>query len=182
MTLRKIRSLTGRSAEADARSAVEDARFWEKTREDGDCLVWTGYRDRQGYGSVMRQAVSPSPIPAHRFAYYLLHGSVPPGVVIRHRCDNPPCVLPDHLLLGSQLDNIADRQARGRHRPGRLNGEAHPAHKLNAAQVMEMRRRFRSGTRLAVIARDYPVRYSTAWQIVHGELWSHLPLDGVIAA
>ena len=163
--------------EPSARSAVLDRRFWSKVKRDderGFCQVWTGYRDRQGYGLVMRQAISTSPMLAHRYAWMQLHGPIPEGAVIRHRCDNPPCVEPTHLLIGTQADNIHDRQVRGRHRPGRFPGEAHPSHRLTETDVFEMRRLHASGVTNKALAQTYGLNYDWTCRITRGVAWSHL--------
>lgn len=167
-----------RAAERCVSSAVSDAKFWAKTRPEGECIVWTGYRDRQGYGTVLRPAVSRSPMLTHRYAYLLTHGSLEAGAVIRHTCDNPPCVRPDHLLTGTQADNIADRQARGRHRPGRLLGEAHPAHKLTAATLADARADYLDGDPLDAIAARYGVSKTTIYNALRGKNWTeeHQPI------
>jgi len=152
-------------------SAVSDPRFWERTRREGECLVWTGYRDRQGYGTLIRKAIAPSPMLAHRYAFLLTHGEVPDGAVIRHSCDNPPCVEPTHLLIGTQADNIADRQARGRHRPGRLLGEAHPQHKLTATALAEIREQYLRGDSLDLIGARYGVSKTTVYNALRGKNW-----------
>jgi len=91
---------------------------------------------------------------AHRFAYGVTNGFVPPSVLIRHSCDNPPCCNPGHLLTGSPADNMRDRDERGRHvsRPGETNGSS----KLLDAQAAEIRARFLRGESAASIARDFP--------------------------
>jgi hypothetical protein len=97
------------------------ARFWAKAAPTlvvpalGECWEWQGARDRDGYGLVWyggRMART------HRVAYQLERGEIPPGKIIRHRCDFPPCFRPAHLRLGTPADNMADREARGRHGRG----------------------------------------------------------------
>lgn len=96
-------------------------RFWskvDKSNSDG-CWLWTAARDRDGYGSFWLQGEQ---VRAHRVAYALLHPGevVPEELVVRHECDNPPCVR--HLILGTRLDNDLDRVARGRSATGDRNG------------------------------------------------------------
>lgn len=86
-------------------------RFWENTQRVGACLVWTGCRTAGGYGRVR---VANRTDWAHRTAYRLAVGAIPPGMFVCHRCDNPPCVEPTHLFLGTALDNNRDRIAKGR--------------------------------------------------------------------
>jgi hypothetical protein len=80
------------------------------------CWEWSGPQraTRSGYGVI---SLHPSVL-AHRFAYELFHGPIPDGLLVRHRCDNPPCVHPDHLLVGTNADNVRDMWERGRARPG----------------------------------------------------------------
>lgn len=98
---------------------LED-RFWSKVdvRSPWECWEWTGTRNylRGGYGTFRESRKSGHRIfRAHRLAYELTFGSIPDGLVVRHVCDNPPCVNPLHLLAGTQKENIADMMARGRH-------------------------------------------------------------------
>jgi len=87
-------------------------RFWAKVDKTGDCWEWTGARFHHGYGLFYESASVRTR--AHRFAYETLAGPIPPGVLVLHRCDNPPCVRPEHLFLGTQADNVADMIAKGR--------------------------------------------------------------------
>ncbi|WP_341856406.1 HNH endonuclease signature motif containing protein [Brachybacterium sp. GPGPB12] len=79
---------------------------------DGECLVWIGSRDLSGYGRVKAEGLPPRG--AHRAAWELANGQIPDGLVVRHKCDNPPCVRLEHLELGTAQDNVNDMIARGR--------------------------------------------------------------------
>ena len=96
---------------------VED-RFWRLVDRSGDCWLWVGSVDRYGYGLFRAVNVRSQPterVRAHRFAYAMAHGvAIPDELVVRHRCDNPGCVRPEHLLLGTTADNVKDRTDRGR--------------------------------------------------------------------
>lgn len=87
-------------------------RFWPKvSRADVGCWEWTGSKDRDGYGRIR---IGDRPVMAHRVSYEMHHGEIPDGAVVMHSCDNPACVRPTHLKIGSQADNITDRHLKGR--------------------------------------------------------------------
>jgi hypothetical protein len=87
----------------------------ETTREAGECLEWSGGR-RGKYGVI---AAFGGNWGAHRLAWVLTFGPIPDGLQVLHRCDNPPCVNPYHLFLGTNGENINDRVAKGRSRQPR---------------------------------------------------------------
>jgi hypothetical protein len=87
---------------------ISAARFWPKVRKDRGCWVWTGATTTTGYGRLSGQ-------PAHRLSWEIHHGPIPAGLFVCHRCDNPGCVRPDHLFLGTHEANMADMVAKGRH-------------------------------------------------------------------
>lgn len=92
-------------------------RFWARVdRSDADgCWRWTGPRLESGYGTFGTLGWT---VLAHRASWEIANGPIPEGIVIRHTCDNPPCVRPDHLLSGTQADNIADVVERGHFQHG----------------------------------------------------------------
>jgi len=121
---------------------VRDAE-WLRSRliQSGDCLVWSGARVKGGYG-LFRMVVGGVriDIATHRFAWELAFGPIPEGMLVCHKCDNPPCCRPDHLFLGTHADNAVDRFAKGR-AEGRRNWEAAHNNKASRENLSEARRR-----------------------------------------
>lgn len=85
-----------------------EERFWAKVAVSDGCWEWCGHRDKDGYGTLR---VGGTQVRAHRFSYELHHGHT--DLLVRHTCNNPPCVNPAHLLPGTHLENMADRKAAG---------------------------------------------------------------------
>lgn len=141
-------------------------RFWAKVdkRGDDDCWEWTSYRNRKGYGGLCRKGRSN--FLAHRAAWEIAYGEIPDGLCVLHRCDNPPCVNPSHLWLGTNADNVADRESKGRNKI--MYGEAHGMAKLTIAQVETIRA---SSTSLRELAAQFGVSKSLVSQVRRGDIW-----------
>lgn len=140
-----------------------------------ECWPWTGVLNRWGYGQFWMDGKNYN---ASRAVYLLLVGSIPAGLVVCHRCDNPACCNPGHLWLGTQGDNVRDCASKGRSRgtfTGRT-GAAHPRYcaKLTEDQVQAAKARYREGVSQSQIARELRVHSSTISRAVRGEKWAHL--------
>lgn len=133
------------------------ARFWSKVDQSGDCWVWIGACWR-GYGVFAAQGHRL----AHRFSYALGNGPIPPGMLVCHHCDNPPCVRPDHLYLGDNATNTRDRTVRGRG----VKGSASPNTRLSDADVAEIRARYADGESQPKLARAFGIGQSSVNRIV----------------
>jgi hypothetical protein len=114
-------------------------RFWSKVRKGLGCWEWTGtFFKETGYGRFAvgsRTDGTRRDVKAHRFVYELVKLPIPEGKLVRHTCDNPACVRPEHLLVGTDLDNVLDRVERDRG----ATKERHPKAKLTETQVEEIR-------------------------------------------
>jgi hypothetical protein len=88
-----------------------EERFWEKVDKTGDCWVWKAHLLYNGYG---RFSINLKTEYSHRVSWFLEYGEWPKGKHVTHICDNPACVRPDHLVLGTVADNMADRNAKKR--------------------------------------------------------------------
>jgi hypothetical protein len=148
-------------------------RFWTKVDKSGDCWMWTAHRNRDGYGLVGLdfRGVDRS----HRVAWRLTYGDIPPGMQVLHRCDTPGCVRPDHLWLGTHLDNMADRQRKHRTRTPFVGpGSAAPNAKLRDEDIPVIRAYVAIGVGDTAIARMYGVSRVTINHVRTGKSWSHL--------
>lgn len=140
------------------------------------CTPWDKYIAKSGHGQRW-DPVARKVRGAHVMAWEEANGmSVPPGMLVRHRCDNPPCVEPSHLELGSHLDNRNDLVERHPERvspPPRYSGEQHPCAKLTQDQVRAMREQY-TGARgeITALARRFGVSIAQASKILGNKAWS----------
>ena len=140
------------------------------------CHIYTGRKNVHGYGSLPSIKKNGN-VMAHRFSYEIYKGPIPLGMIVCHSCDNPPCVNPDHLWLGTCKDNNEDRAIKGRSckNPKMSKGRDHYYAKLTENDVVEIRKRRMSGEDLLSIANSYGVRKQTVWGIVKRRAWKHVP-------
>ena len=140
--------------------------FWKRViRADNpnSCWGWTGPL-RGGYGLVGK-------ISAHRFSFQLHRHIIPNGMSVLHSCDNKTCANPRHLRVGTQLDNMRDRSARGRAPCGENNNMT----KLTPQQVLRIRELCKANVRHKKVAAMFNIYHSTVAKIARRETWKHLP-------
>lgn len=152
-----------KEAKTVAASTVAE-RFWKRVVKGDGCWLWIGARTPSGYGQIDKRG-------AHRVSWELHNGPIPEGLVVRHQCDVPPCVRPDHLLIGTQKDNMADKVARGRH----THGTDVVTNKLTPQQIADMRDRYSAGEKQADLAKAFGVTQPHVSRLVRGDAWRHLP-------
>ena len=148
-------------------SKVDASRFWSHVNKLSaeECWPWEGSY-KGAYGTIHTFAGARS-VGAHRASYRLVNGPIPDGFLVRHKCDNPGCVNPDHLEVGTGKDNVADMLSRGRANP--LRGEAHQNTKLTDADVAEVRRLLSAGVMRKDVAEmfgvsTYAIYYAIRWR------------------
>ena len=146
-------------------------RFWAGVKRGGlyECWPWQYSRwgTNQMYGTTTLYGKKTS---AHRVAYILSYGDVPPGIEVCHTCDNALCCNPCHLWLGTHAQNMQDKTLKGRAPKGSEGGH----HTLNDNQVLEIYERYKRGEMKKYIALDMGVSPNCIKQIVRGETWKHL--------
>ena len=137
------------------------------------CWLWCAGINEKGYGrlKVALPGTRRRSHPAHRLSWIAHRGPIPAGLWVLHKCDNPACVNPEHLFLGTHADNMADMARKGRHRTGDYRGEKHGLTTLTDAEVRAIRADERSGTQLA---RDFGVSEATVSRIRNRETWGHI--------
>lgn len=153
-----------------------EPRLVSKLDKRGDCWMWTGTRNRDGYGRIKlhgRWAF------AHRVAFTIAHGPIPDGMVVMHVCDTPACCNPAHLRCGTPSENSLDRAAKGRS----SRGESRWSAKLSADDVLSIIKLYRSGAHSqASIGRMFGVGNTSVSHIVNGRRWRHLSGLAQVAA
>ncbi len=147
------------------------SRFWAKVKKGRGCWEWTAHKNWLGYGRI-GESVTRKILYAHRVSYTIHYGPIPDGLCVLHKCDNPGCVRPDHLFLGTEKDNAIDRQNKGRSNP--CKGERHGRAKVTDSDIREMRRLDKLGWAHADIARRFGLSQPQVSGIISGKYWGHI--------
>lgn len=140
------------------------------------CWLWLGGVSSDGYGKVKHERKTWR---AHRLFYTLLVGAIPDSLLVCHKCDNPLCVNPEHLFVGTHLDNERDKDAKSRRPPSPsvthphklLRGEAHHKSKLTSEAVVDIRT---GGKPSRFYAEKYGVSMSAVQRAKNGTFWRHV--------
>jgi len=160
-------------------------RFWSHVTKgnNNDCWEWFGAHDHFGYGhlKILGKLVS-----SHRLSWVLHKGKIPLNMCVLHRCDNPKCINPDHLFLGTKKDNNLDKETKGRanhafgNRHGRYvspwdsRGEKNSNAILTKKQVIMVREMAKKGYSIALLSRKLSVSEGCLRNIVKRRTWKHL--------
>lgn len=149
-------------------------RFYNKIKKskDNDCWIWTGWimKNSLGYGGFYYKEKDTT---AHRASYMIHKGDVPNGMCVCHTCDNPKCVNPDHLWLGTYQDNMDDMKRKKRHNC--LKGEKVLKHKLKQSEVKVIRFAYKMGfSNQYQLSKLYNISQSVISEIINRKAWKHV--------
>lgn len=155
--------------------AFIERRFWAAVEKTDNCWIWHGNLRTNGYGAFFQRGVF---VRAHRMSWELLRGPIPDGLEVCHNCptgDNPRCVRPDHLWLGTHADNMRDMAVKGRaYRLGVVHGEQQGLSKLTENDVRIIRAERATGALLSTLAQRFNVHFSVIGKIARRRAWKHV--------
>lgn len=159
-------SRLARTGSFEFQRKTPEERFYAKVKKSKGCWLWQGSSSgRHGHGQI---SINGKLVPTHRFAWFLSRGEWPPAkLCVCHTCDNPPCVNPDHLFVGTRLDNVRDAVKKKRHPHGESNGQC----KLTADQVLQIRSDSRSNKE---VAKAFGICISHTKDIRQRKKWKHI--------
>lgn len=168
------RACFGVSCRKPPKPAKPPRDFWASVDRTGDCWLWTGATNRDGYGVFYHGLRNHM---AHRWAWTAAGGALASGDVLMHKCDTPACVRPSHCIIGTHRDNQLDKVAKRRHAIGERVGNS----RLTAADVRQIRASYRRQSKPAAkdgnsseLARQFGVCESLIRKVATGKLWSHV--------
>jgi len=146
----------------------------DKTSSPHGCWLWTAYRGKYGYGKIGPNGKPKEAMWAPRVSWILHHGPIPKGLHVLHNCpggDNPACVNPDHLWLGTHLENVADMNLKKRHGSNtfKIRGEKNPLAKLSTKDIVEIRKLCAEGKLQREVAALFSITRCYVGEIVRCE-------------
>lgn len=138
-------------------------------KQPNGCILWTGTTTKDGYGRISK-TIANSKRQAHRISYELFVGPIHDSLFVLHRCDNPLCINPTHLFLGTHQDNMTDMLVKGRSSRGERNRHA----KLTESQVVEITNLRARGVALKTIVQMFGINRGSVWCIVSKKTWKNI--------
>jgi len=139
-------------------------RFWANVQKTRSCWEWIRYKNTKGYGMI---TIHGKPVMAHRLSWEMRNGPIPEGLCACHHCDNPSCVNPGHIFIGTAQDNIRDSYLKSRR-----------VDRLTIAQVKSIRCRIRAGERYKALAKEFGKSVRTIASLSTGDTWGWIDSEG----
>lgn len=149
-----------------------EERFWEKVdiKGDDECWEWKASTRSDGYGQIQKGKRGAGIMPSHRTSWEIHYGKIENNFHVCHRCDNKLCVNPNHLFLGTNADNMADKKKKGL----QMRGEGCPSSKLTENDVIKIRELFRQGYSQTKLSKMFGVVQSNISNIISRRGWAWL--------
>lgn len=148
----------------------EECRLLSKIeKKENGCWEWQRFKTYQGYGW---SAIKEKTMSAHRHSYIIFKGEIPEDKFVCHKCDNPGCINPDHLFLGTQKENMLDKSRKKRCQ--NTKGSLHPLSRFNENDIVKMKKLYKKGLSQTKIAKIYKCDQSHISRIMANKSWSHV--------
>lgn len=158
-------------------------RFYDKIRKTNSCWIWEANKNNRGYGLIWDKTTQRKEL-AHRVSYRIHIGEIPKNKLVLHKCDNPGCVNPKQLFLGTHKENCEDKYKKGRAnhksqsetqiRLGLNKGENHPSSRLTEKKIIEIRNKKNDVLKTKEICEEYKISRSHYYAIINRERWAHV--------
>lgn len=153
---------------------MTDEEFWDNVSvsSDNECWEWVGTLNDHGYGRLNYRGKDDR---SHRVSWRMKNGDIPDNLFVLHKCDNRKCVNPNHLFLGTQLDNMQDMSRKGRGKPFVGIGSRNPKSKLTENDVLTIRKLHQNKNYTCVqLSKMYKVTDVQISAIIHRKAWKHI--------